>query len=257
MAQPLMPMATAVWLVDNTTLTFRQIARFTGLHPLEIQGIADETVGLHIVGLDPILNGQLTRENLESCQANALEDLVLLEDEVPAAPRTKGPRYTPVSKRQDKPDAIAWLLRNHPELSDAQVGRLVGTTKPTINGIRDRSHWNIANITPNDPVGLGLCTQVELDESVRKAAARVEKKKKMEQRAAMKAAKAAGIEYIPPVEEVAPEPAPMPDFNPRRGPEEATTPATKDSDVFGKPAEDDKPAPADDKAPTADSVFGN
>jgi len=175
MTQPLMPMATAVWLVDNTSLTFKQIAEFCDLHELEVQGIADGTVGMHIVGQDPTANGQLTEEDIERCQGDPKARLVLLEDDVKALPRTKGPRYTPVSKRQDKPDAIAWLVRNHPELSDLQISRLVGTTKPTISAIRDRSHWNISNIKPQDPVGLGLCKQVELDEAVRQAAARREK----------------------------------------------------------------------------------
>ncbi|TNE61107.1 MAG: DUF1013 domain-containing protein [Alphaproteobacteria bacterium] len=175
MTQPLMPMATAVWLVDNTSLTFRQIAAFCDLHELEVQGIADGTVGMHIVGQDPTANGQLTWEDIERCQKDPVGRLKLQEDAVKALPRTKGPRYTPVSKRQDKPDAIAWLVRHHPELSDLQISRLVGTTKPTISAIRDRSHWNISNIKPQDPVGLGLCKQIELDEAVRLAASRKEK----------------------------------------------------------------------------------
>lgn len=175
MTQPLMPMATAVWLVDNTGLTFRQIAEFCGIHELEVQGIADETIGANIVGMDPTSNGQLTREEIERCQSDAGASLTLVKHDVDAAPRTKGPRYTPVSKRQDKPDAIAWLLRHHPELSDLQVSRLVGTTKPTIAAIRDKSHWNIQNIKPIDPVALGLCHQSELDSAVRLAAERREK----------------------------------------------------------------------------------
>lgn len=194
MTQPLMPMATAVWLVDNTTLTFKQIARFCGLHPLEIQGIADETVGLHIVGLDPTLNGQLTRDEIERCEGDESADLVILLDEVPAQARTMGPRYTPVSKRQDKPDAIAWMLRNHPEVSDAQVSKLVGTTKPTIQALRDRSHWNIQNIKPLDPVALGLCSQIELDEVVLKAAKKAEAQKAKEEKATAKAARAKAAE---------------------------------------------------------------
>ncbi|MCH8862482.1 MAG: DUF1013 domain-containing protein [Proteobacteria bacterium] len=190
MALPLMPMATAVWLVDNTTLTFKQIAGLCGLHELEVQGIADETVGFNIVGLDPTLNSQLTRDEIARCQADPTAELQLLEDEVPAKLRTKGPRYTPVSKRQDKPDAIAWLLRNHPEISDAQVSKLIGTTKPTIQAIRDRSHWNIQNIKPLDPVALGLSTQIDLDEIVLKAAKRVAAQVAKEEKAAAKAAKA-------------------------------------------------------------------
>ena len=175
MTQPLMPMATAVWLVDNTALTFTQIAEFCQLHELEVQGIADGTVGTHIVGQDPTTSGQLSQEELDRCQADPNARLKLTEDDVKAVPRTKGPRYTPVSKRQDKPDAIAWLVRHHPELTDLQISRLVGTTKPTILSIRERSHWNIQNIKPQDPVGLGLCRQIELDEAVQLAAARREK----------------------------------------------------------------------------------
>ena len=175
MNKPLMPMATAVWLVDNTTLTFGQIARFCHLHELEVQAIADETIAQHIVGMDPTLNAQLTWAEIERCQKDDAADLVLLIDEVPATSRTKGPRYTPVSKRQDKPDAIAWLVRYHPELTDGQISKLIGTTKPTIQAIRDKSHWNISKITANDPVGLGLCSQIELDGIVAKAAAKLAK----------------------------------------------------------------------------------
>ncbi|VAV91394.1 hypothetical protein MNBD_ALPHA01-2265 [hydrothermal vent metagenome] len=170
MTQPLMPMATAVWLVDNTSLSFRQIAEFCNLHELEVQGIADEQVAQNIVGLDPLVNGQLTMEDIERCQKDSSSSLKLVKDEIPAKTRSGGARYTPVSKRQDKPDAIAWLLKNHPELSDAQICRLVGTTKPTILAIRERSHWNMSEIKPVDPVLLGLCKQGELDAAVIKAA---------------------------------------------------------------------------------------
>ncbi|GEQ98631.1 hypothetical protein JCM17844_22680 [Iodidimonas gelatinilytica] len=175
MSQPLMPMATAVWLIDNTSLTFKQIARFCGLHDLEVQGIADGTVGQSIAGIDPTANGQLTWAEVRRCQDDPSASLVLSKGAKPEQTRTKGPRYTPVSKRQDKPDAIAWLLRHHPELSDTQISRLVGTTKPTIGAIRERSHWNIANIRAQDPVALGLCKQMELDEAVQKAAVRAQK----------------------------------------------------------------------------------
>ena len=170
MTQPLMPMATAVWLVDNTSLSFRQIAEFCNLHELEVQGIADEQVAQNIVGLDPLVNGQLTMEDIERCQKDSSSSLKLVKDEIPAKTRSGGARYTPVSKRQDKPDAIAWLLKHHPELSDAQICRLVGTTKPTILAIRERSHWNISEIKPVDPVLLGLCKQGELDAAVIKSA---------------------------------------------------------------------------------------
>ncbi len=170
MTQPLMPLATAVWLVDNTSLSFKQIAEFCGLHELEVQGIADEQVAQNIVGLDPIVNGQLMLQEIERCQKDSSCRLELLKDEIPAKVRSSGARYTPVSKRQDKPDAIAWVLKNHPELSDAQICRLVGTTKPTILAIRSREHWNMSEIKPVDPVLLGLCKQVELDAAVLKAA---------------------------------------------------------------------------------------
>jgi len=175
MTQPLMPMATAVWLVDNTALSFKQIGDLCQLHELEVQGIADGTVGMYIVGQDPTTSGQLTKEEIERCQNDPTASLQIVEDDVKAVARTKGPRYTPLSKRQDKPDAIAWLVRHHPEVSDLQISRLVGTTKPTIQAIRERTHWNISNIQPHDPVSLGLCKQIELDEAVQLAAVRKEK----------------------------------------------------------------------------------
>ena len=171
---PLMPKATAVWLVENTALTFDQIADFCGLHPLEVKGIADGEVAQGIVGLDPVARGQLGPDEISRCEADPKERLKLAEQNIPLPKaRSKGPRYTPVSRRQDRPDAIAWLVRNHPELSDAQICKLIGTTKPTIQSVRDRSHWNTPNIKPNDPVNLGLCTQIELDQAVDKAAQRV------------------------------------------------------------------------------------
>lgn len=175
MTLPLMPMATAVWLVDNTSLTFDQIAELCGLHPLEVQSIADGQIATHIVGLDPVASGQLTWAEIERCQQDPAARLVLVKDKIAPQQKVKGPRYTPVSRRQDRPDAIAWLLRHHPELSDAQICKLVGTTKPTIASIRDRSHWNISNIKPRDPVGLGLCKQLELDAAIAKAAAKAAK----------------------------------------------------------------------------------
>lgn len=180
MTQPLMPKATAVWLVENTALSFDQIADFCGLHVLEVKGIADGDVAQGIKGMDPVASGQLSRAEIERCQADPATRLKVAESKYklpPVAPR-KGPRYTPVSRRQDRPDAVAWLLRNHPELTDAQVSKLVGTTKPTIQSVRDRSHWNSANIKPVDPVTLGLCTQIELDASVQKAARRVERERR-------------------------------------------------------------------------------
>jgi uncharacterized protein len=176
MAQPLMPKATAVWLVENTTLTFEQIADFCGMHSLEVQGVADGEVAIGIVGLDPVANGQLTREEIERCQGDPTARLKMAKVTIPLpAPRTKGPRYTPVSKRQDKPNAVMWLLRHHPELGDAQIARLIGTTKDTIAKVRERSHWNAANLKPQDPVLLGLCTQTDLNKAVERARRSVEK----------------------------------------------------------------------------------
>jgi hypothetical protein len=168
---PLMPKATAVWLVENTALTFKQIADLSKLHELEVKGIADGDVALGIKGLDPVTAGQLTRDEIAKGEADPEYRLKLSISTVvvPAAP-SKGPRYTPVSRRGDRPDAIAWLLRYHPEMTDAQLMKLVGTTKSTIQAIRDRTHWNSANIKPVDPVSLGLCTQLDLDLAVQKAA---------------------------------------------------------------------------------------
>ncbi|MCB1496117.1 MAG: DUF1013 domain-containing protein [Bauldia sp.] len=171
MNTPLMPKATAVWLVDNTSLSFDQIADFCRLHPLEVGAIADGESATTIKGVDPILTGQLTREEIEKAQADPAYRMKMAESKVrvPLAKR-RGPRYTPVSRRQDRPNAILWLLRNHDELKDAQIMRLVGTTKPTIEAIRNRTHWNTNNLTPMDPVTLGLCSQIDLDFEVEKAA---------------------------------------------------------------------------------------
>lgn len=169
MAQPLMPHATASWLVDNTALTFEQIAEFCGLHILEVQAIADDTAATKLTGRDPVRAHELSMEEIEKGQRDPDYRLQMQKgpDQVR---RTKGPRYTPVSKRQDKPDGIAWIIRNHPEISDGQIGKLIGTTRTTIQAIRERTHWNIANITPKDPVTLGLCSQRELDALVARAA---------------------------------------------------------------------------------------
>ncbi len=169
--KPLMPHATASWLVDNTALSFTQIAEFCGLHILEVQAMADDLASSKYTGRDPVHSGELTHAEIDRGQADPNYSLVMQKAPVDVS-RTKGPRYTPVSKRQDKPDGIAWILRNHPEISDAQIGRLIGTTRNTINAIRERSHWNIANIQPKDPVTLGLCSQRELDAAVAKAAKR-------------------------------------------------------------------------------------
>ncbi|MFA3916942.1 DUF1013 domain-containing protein [Ruegeria hyattellae] len=173
MSKPLMAKATAVWLVDNTTISFKQIADFVGMHELEIQGIADGDVAAGVKGFDPIANNQLTQEEIDKAQSNPLYRLKLKFN--PAASgeeKRRGPRYTPLSKRQDRPASILWLVKFHPELSDGQISKLVGTTKPTIQAIRERTHWNISNIQPIDPVALGLCKQSELDAIVQKAAAK-------------------------------------------------------------------------------------
>jgi uncharacterized protein len=167
MAAPLMPKATAVWLVENTSLTFEQIADFCELHPLEIQAIADGEVANQMQGLDPVANGQTTAEEIERCQADPEARLKLSPQALPPQIfKHKGPRYTPIAKRQDKPDAIAFLLKSHPELSDSQISKLIGTTKPTIAAVRDRTHWNSPNIKPRHPVGLGLCTLEDLDRAL-------------------------------------------------------------------------------------------
>jgi hypothetical protein len=170
MALPLMPKATAVWLVENTALTFEQIAAFCGLHALEVQAIADGEVAAQMQGLDPVANGQITAEEIKRCEQDPTARLELAKEALPEPlVKHKGPRYTPISKRQDKPDAIAWLLKNHPELSDGQISKLVGTTKPTIAAVRDRTHWNSPNIKPRHPVALGLCTLPELEAAVARA----------------------------------------------------------------------------------------
>ena len=180
MALPIMAKATAVWLVDNTTLSFKQISDFCGLHELEVNGIADGEVAIGVKGFDPIANNQLTAEEIKKGEEDPAYKLELKFN--PAAEgeqQRRGPRYTPLSKRQDRPAGILWLVKFHPELSDGQISKLIGTTKPTIQALRDRTHWNISNIQPVDPVALGLCKQLELDEAVRKAAKKAEKEGRM------------------------------------------------------------------------------
>jgi hypothetical protein len=210
--KPLMPKATAVWLVDNTSLTFDQVADFCGLHPLEVKGIADEDVAKGIKGMDPVSAGQLTREQIEAAEKDPKVRLKMAppKHKMPAVKQKKAPRYTPVSKRQDKPDAVYWILRNHPEMPDADIIKLIGTTKATIQKIRERSHWNATNIKAVDPVTLGLCSQLELDLAVSRAAA---KRDRAERRAAK-----AGTTIQPlndvlggAAEPVAEEPAELPD----------------------------------------------
>jgi hypothetical protein len=170
LALPLMPKATAVWLVEHTALTFEQIADFCGLHPLEVQAIADGEVAPGMTGLDPVANGQLTQDEIERAVADPKYRMTLAEPTIPMPPlRSKGPRYTPIAKRNDRPDAIAWLLKHHPELTDSQIAKLIGTTKATINAVRDRTHWNTANIRPRSPVELGMCSPKELIAAVERA----------------------------------------------------------------------------------------
>jgi uncharacterized protein len=173
MATPLMPKATAVWLVDNTTLTFEQVAEFCALHILEVQAIADGDVAIGMQGQDPIMAGELTQEEIDRCSEDSTTKLAPAAHKTPQPrSRGKGARYTPVSKRQDRPDAIAWLLKHYEELSSAQISRLIGTTKPTIDTIRNKSHWNMQKITPRNPVGLGLCVGVDLEKAIAIARAR-------------------------------------------------------------------------------------
>jgi uncharacterized protein len=165
---PLMPKATAIWLVENTALTFEQIAEFCGMHPLEIQGIADGEVAAGIMAQSPIESGQLTREMIELCEANAKQKLTMMAGaRKHMKSKAKGGRYTPVARRQDKPEAVAWLAKHHPYIPDSKLVKLIGTTKKTIESVRDKSHWNSQNMTPKDPVLLGLCSQNELDALVK------------------------------------------------------------------------------------------
>ena len=201
MAELLMPKATAVWLVDNTTLTFDQIAAFCDLHPLEVQGIADGEVAIGILGLDPIANGQVSRQEIQRCEQDSSLRLEAIGPAEAVPQRARRARYTPVSKRQDRPNAIAWLLKNYGELSDAQIGKLLGTTKSTINAVRERTHWNTPNITPQDPILLGICTEAELLDAVRKARAKAERAAAREEKAAAATAAAAEAASAQPVDD--------------------------------------------------------
>lgn len=195
MPQPLMPKATAVWLVENTTLTFQQIADYCGLHELEIQAIADGEVAPGMHGIDPTASGQLTQAEIERCQEDPTGKLAFAKTDIPLPKaRTRGARYTPVAKRNDKPDAIEWLTKHYPELADAQIGRILGTTKPTIKAVRERTHWNAQNIRPRSPVELGLCSLTELDGEIikaRRAKQRAEDRKRRAERRAEREAAAA------------------------------------------------------------------
>ncbi|GAB5458084.1 MAG: DUF1013 domain-containing protein [Henriciella sp.] len=193
MADILMPKATAVWLIDNTTLTFTQVAEFCGLHHLEVKGIADGDVAENMRGVDPVSGGELTRDEIQKAEADPDYRMQVATSKIAhiPQPKRKGARYTPVARRGDKPDAIAWFIRNHPEVSDPQISKLIGTTKSTITNVRDKSHWNSAEIKPVDPVTLGLCSQIELDEVISKASA---KRRKMD---AAKAAETDGPGLAP------------------------------------------------------------
>jgi uncharacterized protein len=195
----LMPKATAVWLIENTSLTFNQVAEFCGLHPLEVQGIANEDVAKGIRGVDPIAGGFLSREEIAKGEADETYKLHALEQKRIELPQVKrrGARYTPIARRQDRPDAIAWFLKNHPEVADSKVVKLIGTTKSTIDQVRNRTHWNSNSIKPVDPVTIGLCSQIELDAVVADAAAakaRADKRRAKEEAKTLKAAQ----ETVPP-----------------------------------------------------------
>jgi hypothetical protein len=245
---PLMPKATAVWLVDNTSLTFEQIAEFCGLHVLEVKGIADGDVAHGIKGMDPISSGQLSRDEIAQAELDPSHRLKLSEPkvEVPEVKTKRGPRYTPVSRRQDRPNAILWLLKNHPELKDSQIMRLVGTTKPTIIAIRERSHWNSPNLQAQDPVTLGLCSQIDLDAEVKKAAARLERESKK-----AGGAEPAKSETLLPAEESTSTPSePQPKAEPAPEPEAEMSVALAQEAEAAAAASEDK-----DETPDIESVF--
>lgn len=195
MAQhPLMPKATAVWLVDNTGLTFEQIAEFCGLHRLEVQAIADGEISSSIIGANPVTSQELTAEEIQACEQDAKRRLTMMKTDLPQPEtRTKGPRYTPVAKRADKPNAIAWLLKNHPELMDSQIAKLIGTTKPTIQAIRDKSHISTSTLKPQDPLLLGLCKRADFEAALQRAQRRIEREAKAaEKKEAKKSEKKSG-----------------------------------------------------------------
>lgn len=226
--RPLMPKATAVWLVDNTKLTFEQIAEFCNLHPLEVKGIADGDVAQGIKGLDPVAIGQLTREQIEAAEANPnLKLKMVVSKHIPPVKKTsgKGPRYTPVSRRQDRPDAIYWLIRNHPELSDATISKLVGTTKSTIEAVRSRTHWNASNLKAVDPVSLALCSQIDLDMAVQRAADVKARSEKKAARLAKRATLRPVSETVRHADEAAAEPQPEPESAPEPANDESAEPA--------------------------------
>ncbi len=247
MAHPLMPKATAVWLVENTVLTFEQISEFCGLHELEVQAIADGEVAIGMQGLDPMAGGELTQEELDRCATDPDARLEMAKPNIPLPKaRHKGARYTPVSKRQDRPDAIAWLVRNHPEFSDAQISRLIGTTKPTINAIRDRTHWNMPNIKPQNPINLGLCSAPDLEKIVTLARATAKKVHESQAKPLDEPAEPAPDAKAPVAAEPAPEPETAAEPAPEPAPEPETAPA---------PAEESLPMP--DVLKSAEEIFSS
>ncbi len=254
MVQPLMPKATAVWLVDNTTLTFEQIADFCEIHGLEVQAIADGEVAAGILGLDPVGNGQLSREEIERCCNDPGARLVINKPRDLPAIKGRKTRYTPVSKRADKPDAIAWLVRNHAEFIDSQITKLLGTTKSTIKAVRERTHWNSANIKPRDPVLLGLCSQSDLNAAIARAEA--------EGRGPETAQPAEGVSAAvsKPAPEAASEPEPEPEALPEPEPEPEALPepepapeATSEPEPPPEAAPEPEPAPEATPEPAATS----
>lgn len=257
--KPLMPKATAVWLVENTSLSFEQIAEFCGLHVLEVKGIADGDVAQGIKGMDPVTSNQLTREEIETAEKDSSHPLKIAEPKVhmPEAAAKRGPRYTPVSRRHDRPNAVLWLLRNHPELKTSQLMRLVGTTKPTIAQIKDRTHWNSQNLVPQDPVTLGLCSQTDLDNEVKKAARRMDRERREAQKEAIKAGT-----LLPTEETTAPAGADDDDegfrptseiMQPKDADEEREeTPAEEEARVFAKLKELKSDADAEDEESKGD-----
>lgn len=253
MAEPLMPKATAVWLVDNTALTFDQIAQFCGLHRLEVQGIADGEVAVGIRGLDPMASGQVTREEIERCEKDPKVGLALTEPSAKIPARVRRARYTPVSKRQDRPNAISWLLKNYADLNDAQIGKLLGTTKSTISAVRDRTHWNTPNITPQDPLLLGLCSEPELIEALQKAKRRLERAEAKAAREARREAQQKAAQA--PESATAPEAASPEAASPEAAPDSAAaqnadTQSADTPDAEGEqPSGDDAPAQAEQQQP--------
>jgi hypothetical protein len=242
MPQPLMPKATAVWMVENTALTFDQIADFCGLHVLEVKAIADDEVDIGMRGLDPVTTGQITQAEIDRCSQDPNLRLKISKTDIPlSSSKSKGARYTPVSKRQDRPDAIAWLVKNYPELSDGQISKLVGTTKPTIMAVREKSHWNAPNIKPKNPVSLGICSEADLQKAVMLARAR------------------SGTVRAPAPERPAVESAPA-TVAPAE-PEQEENPADDKSRpdpnvVFGTSTKKEEPEEEEDRVPDPEVVFG-